>query len=347
MRTARLLGARVIGASSVQPLPLLDEADECISLPFISDDGFDNALRHVLRTYGVTRLVTMHTGVWAHLARLARRDALVREVFCGPHPVQRQQEDFADSHAWAQRQAADDLAPSLGTPTRDVAPPLPVPVYASLHRGFLRTYGQCDVAKLEALCAIARVTPRGDVVELGVFFGRSAYALGRLAHAYGIGPTVGVDAWGRTGTTDQGPAAAVLNTSQSAYDQDAVFEAFVALATEVPGMTYLRAEAVAAAALYREAVHAGRLSAPGLGDVALTGGVSLLHVDANHRYDQVRLDVDAWEPMVQPGGWIVIDDYLWAFGDGPRRVGDALLARGDFSRAFTWGDSLFLCKQER
>ncbi len=122
MRTARLFGARVIGASSVHPLPLSDEADDCVPLPFIADDGFDDALRHVIRTYGVTRLVTIHTAVWAYLARLARRDALVREVFGGLHPVQRQQEDFADSHAWAQRQAVDDLAPSLGTPTRHVAP---------------------------------------------------------------------------------------------------------------------------------------------------------------------------------------------------------------------------------
>jgi hypothetical protein len=61
-------------------------------------------------------------------------------------------------------------------------------------------------------------------------------------------------------------------------------------------------------------------------------------------HDQVRLDVEAWAPLVQPGGWIVIDDYVRAFVDGPRRVGDELVARGDFDCAFSWSDSPFLRK---
>ena len=84
---------------------------------------------------------------------------------------------------------------------------------------------------------------------------------------------------------------------------------------------------------------------PELRDVSLTGAVSLLHVDANHRYDQVRRDVDAWEPLVMPGGWIVFDDYQWAFGDGPTRVGDELLETGHFDCAFAWSDSLFMRKR--
>lgn len=345
MRTARALGYRIIGASSVTPLPTVAEADLCLHLPYISDGGFDDALRSAMRMHGVTHLVTMHTGVWAHLARLGETDDLVRAAFCGSHPVQHQWQAFAGSHHWAARQHLDDLGDRLAVPAHSAALPLSVAEYASLHRGFLRIYGQCDVAKLEALCAIARATPPGDVVELGVFYGRSAYALGRLAHAHRIGSTVCVDSWGRTRVVDQGCAAGILNSAQSSYDQDAVFAEFLALATEVPNLTYIRDEAALAASTYREVARRGRLKAPHLREVALTGTVSLLHVDANHRYDQVRGDVAAWEPMVQPGGWIVIDDYVWVFGDGPKRVGDELLDRGDFDCAFTWSDSLFLRKQ--
>jgi hypothetical protein len=46
-----------------------------------------------------------------------------------------------------------------------------------------------------------------------------------------------------------------------------------------------------------------------------------------------------------PGGWIVFDDYQWAFGDGPTRVGDELLETGHFDCAFAWSDSLFMRKR--
>ena len=44
------------------------------------------------------------------------------------------------------------------------------------------------------------------------------------------------------------------------------------------------------------------------------------------------------------GGWIVIDDYTWPFGDGPRRVGDEFLAanRDRISAAFVMGGALFI-----
>lgn len=345
MRTARLLGFRVIAASSVSPLPTHPDADQCVALPYIADAAFDEALHRVLHEHQVTHLITGHVGVWAHLARLAEHDGKVRAVFRGAHPVQAQWQAFDASRRWAEAQHTDRVAEALGAGSSRPAPPLSVAEYASLHRGFLRTYGQCDEAKLEALCAVARVLPKGDVVELGVFYGRSAYALGRLAHAYAIGPTVAVDSWGRVRVFDQGSAAGVLNSSHSAYDQDAVFEEFLALATEVPGMTYIRDEALFAANTYRLAAQDGVLRAEGVRAVAVTGQISLLHVDANHRYDQVRLDVEAWEALVQPGGWIVIDDYVWVFGDGPKRVGDELLATGRFDCAFTWSDSLFLRKR--
>lgn len=345
VRHARMLGMRVIGASSVTPLRSVEAVDDCIALPYISDAGFDDALRMALRTHAVTHLVTMHVGVWAHFARLSESDAQIRQVFRGAHPTQQQWHVFSPSQRWASQQHHDNLAEYLPRSGGTAAPPLSIAEYSSLHRGFLRTYGQCDVAKLEALCALARVAPPGDIVELGVFYGRSAYALARLAHAYGLGATVCVDSWGTARVVDQGEAAGVLNASQSAYDQQAVFHEFLALATEVPGMSYIRDEAVFAVDTYRAAATAGVLATPELRAVPLTGAIAVLHVDANHRYDQVRRDVEAWEPLVQPGGWIIFDDYQWAFGDGPRRVGDELLETGRFDCAFAWSDSLFMRKR--
>lgn len=43
-------------------------------------------------------------------------------------------------------------------------------------------------------------------------------------------------------------------------------------------------------------------------------------------------------------GWIVLDDYTWSIGDGPRRVGDEFL-RSDNIRictSFVMGGALFI-----
>ena len=71
---------------------------------------------------------------------------------------------------------------------------------------------------------------------------------------------------------------------------------------------------------------------------------ALLHIDGNHDAACAAQDVELWSPLVRPGGWVVIDDYCWRYGDGPKRAGDALLARWgpDVDRAFVAGDCLFV-----
>jgi hypothetical protein len=45
-----------------------------------------------------------------------------------------------------------------------------------------------------------------------------------------------------------------------------------------------------------------------------------------------------------PGGWVVFDDYVWAFGDGPQRVGDAWCEANAarIVRQFVIGTALFV-----
>ena len=55
--------------------------------------------------------------------------------------------------------------------------------------------GMCDHEKLCVLCEIARYSPCGDVVEIGSWWGKSAFILARLAHCYNIGNLLCVDPW--------------------------------------------------------------------------------------------------------------------------------------------------------
>ena len=70
----------------------------------------------------------------------------------------------------------------------------------------------------------------------------------------------------------------------------------------------------------------------------------MLHIDGNHAEPQVASDCELWTPHVVPGGWIIFDDYEWAFGDGPRRVADAFVAArsSDIAAVFQAGPALFV-----
>jgi hypothetical protein len=79
------------------------------------------------------------------------------------------------------------------------------------------------------------------------------------------------------------------------------------------------------------------------GNVRYSGTISVLHIDGNHDYAFVREDCALWLPHLAPGGWLILDDYVWLHGDGPQRAGDELLERAhDIQRAFVCGKALFV-----
>lgn len=56
--------------------------------------------------------------------------------------------------------------------------------------------------------------------------------------------------------------------------------------------------------------HVRVIAAPSLEAAqAWTGPIDYLYVDADHRYEAVLADLEAWVPFVRPGGLIVGDDY--------------------------------------
>ena len=211
---------------------------------------------------------------------------------------------------------------------------------AALLRATRAVPGMCDDAKLWALAAIARHAPAGDVVEIGSWWGRSAVALAWLAARHGIGALLCVDPWSAEGTRQSHDA---LDAASAAADHEEAARIFrVSLLSLGPArVNFLRLPSVQGAARYR-AEPVARSEA--FGETRLAGAIALLHIDGNHEHAQVAADVAAWLPMLRDGGWLVLDDYLWPFGDGPRRVGDALLrARGgDVLCAFTAGSALFV-----
>lgn len=344
IRTAQALGLETVGASSAMP----DKGDKAVDhfarLPFITDPAFDAALQGLLAEYGVTTVYAPHQGVWRHLENLlVSQPASYRFMLCRPDPLLAIQQRFLPHDRWADAMSSDHgLSPSAVEP--DLHPPLSPARYAALHRQFLNTPGDSDIGKLRALCDIARRLPQGDLMEVGCLYGRSAFALGYLANFHTLGNLICIDPWNTARLTDQGTAAALINTelSNPGINGETIFRVFLGTVAVLGNVGYIRETSGAAINAYRAAIRAGELHSPELGRISVTGQLSLLHIDANHRYDHVRQDVETWSPFLKSGGWLLLDDYVWTFGDGPQRVGDELLGSPLYDSAFVSGDTLFL-----
>lgn len=344
IRVARALGLATVGASSAMPDRGDRAVDRFVRLPFITDPAFDAALLRVLQEYAVTTVYAPHQGVWRHLDHLlASAPGLFRFALCQPDPLLAIQQRFLPHDAWAAAVSSEAALPATATDTT-LQPTLSPARYAALHRQFLNTPGDSDVGKLRALCDIARRLPPGDLMEVGCLYGRSAFALGFLADFYRLGNLVCVDPWNTAELTDQGAAAALINAElgNAEINSETIFRVFLGTVAVLGNVGYIRKTSGAAIDDYRAAVRAGELHSPELGRIPVTGQLSLLHIDANHRYDHVRQDVEIWSPFLKTGGWLLLDDYVWAFGDGPQRVGDELLASPLYDSAFVGGDTLFL-----
>jgi hypothetical protein len=180
------------------------------------------------------------------------------------------------------------------------------------------------------------------MVEVGCLYGRSSLVLGFLAWRHDIGNLICVDPWRTDQLTDQGGQAVLLNTNRTIIDFESIFSIFLSTVAILENVGYIRATSEAAHSIYSAALRAGHLESPELGRITLSPRLSLVHIDGNHRYDHVRQDVALWSTHLAPGGWLLLDDYLWAFGDGPRRVGNELLESLLYDLAFVSGDTLFL-----
>lgn len=348
-KTASQLGFSVIGASSVPLDSPSKYFEKTISLPYITNPAFDAHFDSALKKYGITHIHAPHHGVWVYLKNILTKNNQNESdsygfTLCNQHPFQNYWNEFEPHLIWADKALQDHLAQSIDGV--HAAPAMSRLQYAALHRGFLRIPGESDPEKLMAMSAIMRLLPAGDVVEIGSLFGRSAYALARLAQHYRVGSTICVDPWRMEQIADQGAAAQGLFDSRSLIDLDRVFAEFCATASEAGNIGYIRAPSVQAIDTYRNAILGQCLHSPDLGDVPVTGKIALLHIDGNHRYDHVVQDIETWSPHLIPGGWLLLDDYVWSFGDGPQRAGDELISTADYDLAFAASDTLFLRRRQ-
>jgi cephalosporin hydroxylase len=328
----------VIGASSLAYDPARPQYPAWATLPYINQGNFAAELGRIIRDMKICNIYSSHPVVWDYLSRTLQHIA-PGVVLVNASPANEELEGYRAAHRKAKA--------LLGTALPLNVPHKPRPDMSVLEAAVFYYHaeaipGMCDHEKLRALYEIARYCPAGDIVEIGSWWGKSAFIFLRLAQTFGIGKLLCVDPWSDAHLVQNDNSGLVDAVSAQFSAQEAleVFEINL-LPYDRGDVNYLRMPSTEGAAHYRRQAQVQTIA---FGKTTYEGRIALLHVDGNHTYENAKADVAAWSELVMHGGWIVIDDYTWPFGDGPQRVGNEYLAANQphISTAFVMGGALFI-----
>lgn len=326
----------VIGASSLGFDASREKYPAWVHLPYVTDVLFDEALKQAITALNISEIYTPNIVVWNYLNENMERLAPGVNL-ANTSPI----DEVLGGYRTALSKAQYLLANPLDIAS-DVAARAPL---SKIEVGALNRYadlipGMCDDDKLRALLEIARYTVPGDIVEIGSWWGKSAFILAWLARCFNIGSLLCVDPWANEHLLQN---EKIVDSGSAQVDADEALTVFKIgmLPFSAHHINYLRLTSVAAAAHYKASQ---TIDTEDFGRTQYLGKISILHIDGNHAYEAAKADIEAWSSSVVAGGWIIIDDYVWPYGDGPKRVGDEYLAANKhrFCSAFVMGTALFL-----
>ncbi len=332
-REAAGRGERVIATSSLKYDEGAKDYEIWEWLPSVYEDGFLAALDDMITRHGITQVYCPNNIAYLTLLQLRDRGKFNLPLL-GMPPIATQVQ--------SQKRLIEEAIDTQEF-IRHIAVNCPLPAFriASILRQTELTFGESNPSKLAAMMAVFSHAPKGDVVEIGSYWGKTAVALTMMAQYFHTGAVLCVDPWdSQEGIQKDSPA--LMQSMPSVIDWETVFSGFIvhtaAVATKGQ-FNYIRSPSIQAETTYRRnpIIHSEQF-----GTVKYTGKIALIHIDGNHDYSAVKADFESWRPHVAPGGWIILDDYVWLHGDGPRKLGDEVMQREALQYSFTAGKALFL-----
>lgn len=335
LRAAQHRGERTVCAASVASDEIAAEWGGLHRLPSIYDGDFPAQFLSLVASRSIRRVFCPVASVHDFMRRFIATQCLHIELI-GQSPIRQQVEQHRLLMARARRHL------SFVELCADGAAPLSLREVAGVQRQASLIYGESNDEKLAAMMGIFANAPAGDVVEIGSLMGRSAFVLLYLAWRYRIGPVLTIDPW----MADNAVQRDSPDTFQSLVDEwdfDVLSEGF--FVNMIPFRTddhaHLRLASEDAFKIY---VNDRTVLSPLARPVAYSGKIAVIHIDGNHDYHAVRKDCELWLDRMLPQSWLILDDYIWAHGDGPYRVGNDLLRDqpNRIDRAFVCGKALFV-----
>ncbi|CAE6810113.1 hypothetical protein R69927_00143 [Paraburkholderia domus] len=339
LQRARAEGQHVIGSSSLGYDPAREQYPQWLHLPYITAPDFDQALRQAIADFDIGGIFSPNLVVWDYLHRRLP-DSFPGVKLVNSCPMDAEVAPYQSALQFGTSVLSQPMELAASAPPRQSVSALEI---AALFRHADIIPGMCDNDKIHALCEIFRHSPAGDVVEIGSWWGKSAFVLARLAHCYEIGKLLCVDPWSNEHLLQKEEKGLVNRVPANADEALTVFQLNL-LPYAQGAVNYLRLPSVDAAVEYRRGPIVTTVA---FGETRYAGRIAVLHVDGNHDYVSVKKDVAGWCDLVVPGGWIVMDDYVWPYGDGPKKVSDEFLGNHlqDIACAFVMGSALFIQKR--
>lgn len=194
-------------------------------------------------------------------------------------------------------------------------------------------HGECSINKLASLTAVIMdiYYEPGNWVEIGCLYGKSFTALNTLNSLRLSGLAFAVDSWDPKLAT-QNSNLDIVSNSQNFVDFNAIYSLFrINFQIDIINnkTVVLKNESKSAAKDYLKFTQ---------------DPISLLHIDGNHDYEEVKQDFDLWEKYLANNSWIIFDDYKWAYGDGPAQVANWVLFESKYciNHSFYSGGALFI-----
>jgi predicted O-methyltransferase YrrM len=153
-------------------------------------------------------------------------------------------------------------------------------------------YGWCSHSKASILIDIIHKIKPAKIVEIGVWGGRSLIPMAYTLKGLGHGKIYGIDPWDSLASV-QGVQNEANQAFWSSVDHEATYKGLVHFID--------RFELQDQVELIRDtSAHAPSISE-----------IDLLHIDGNHSDETSYQDITKWGPLVNRGGWIILDDITW------------------------------------
>lgn len=329
-------GDEVLAASSVVGDETAKNYNNWILFPTIYEADFIEVFIDTIKKNNIDTIFCFHTSIYIFIDTLIKKLNLSLKID-GSSPAYEQKKRInylvMQSALWAN--VIDTIRPGsdLALSKHDLC---------TLIKNTESIYGESNSIKLAALTAVSVDLPAGDIVEIGSLCGKTAFLLTFLAKRFAIGGVVCIDPWSQADSLQE-ESGSLVRLLSSEWDWNLVFQDFCInmLPIGCNSMAYIRSTSNQALEIYEDNRN---LFTAEFGHISTAGSISLLHIDGNHDFMAVNNDCIGWGSKVIPGGWIIVDDYVWAHGNGPRRAGDALLERqkNRIQRAFVVGKALFI-----
>lgn len=301
-------------------------------LPYINETNFLQELKDLLKKHKIDKVFTCSAGVWVQLQNFIDTKKINLEII----------NEFKYKEAEGVSKTFSKYSTILYQNYKEITASntLSYLEFSSILYYYHQIDGESGDNKFISLCHIAPNIPKGDIVEIGVQNGRSAFALTKLTQKYKIGKVLCIDPWMDDVLQQDSPD--VIREIGTGINTDKVFFRFTLnLLLLKESINYLKMTSNEAIKVYK---NHHTIKSEEFGETKYKQKISLLHIDGNHDYKYVYDDLYNYLPLVVDYGWIIIDDYFWAFGDGPRKVGDDFLDKHkqNIIRCFYSDSALFI-----